>query len=95
MLKKIPISSNHDYVLCSYLAPLLDNESLENTKAVQEASSSFIVLVSVMSRISEVLVNAFWFVETGAVGPSDWTSGEWAELLQLRNSYSRLILMDD
>ena len=44
--------------------------------------------------ISEVLVNAFGS-ETGAVGPSDWTSGEWVELLQLRNSYSRLILMDD
>ena len=65
-------------MLCSYLAPLLDNESLEETKVVQETSSRSSACISDVC-ISEVLVNAFGS-ETGAVGPSDWTSGEWVEL---------------
>ena len=78
-------------MLCSYLAPLLDNESLENTKAVQETSSRSSACLSDVC-ISEVLVNAFG-AETGAVGPADWTSGEWVELsiiqAQLQSTYPR------
>ena len=65
-------------MLCSYLAPLLDNESLEEIQEVKETSSRSSACTGDIC-ISEVLVNAFG-AETGAVGPSDWTSGEWVEI---------------
>ena len=65
-------------MLCSYLAPLLDNQSLDETQEIQETSSRSSACIGDIC-ISEVLVNAFG-AETGAVGPSDWTSGEWVEL---------------
>ena len=65
-------------MLCSYLAPLLDNESLEENQEVKETSSRSSACTGDIC-ISEVLVNAFG-AETGAVGPSDWTSGEWVEI---------------
>ena len=52
-------------MLCSYLAPLLDNESLEETNDVQETSSRSSACTGDVC-ISEVLVNAFG-AETGAV----------------------------
>ena len=65
-------------MLCSYLAPLLDNETLQDTQEASETSSRSSACIGDIC-ISEVLVNAFGS-ETGAVGPSDWTSGEWVEL---------------
>ena len=65
-------------MLCSYLAPLLDNETLQDVQEVSDTSSRSSACIGDIC-ISEVLVNAFGS-ETGAVGPSDWTSGEWVEL---------------
>ena len=65
-------------MLCSYLAPLLDNDSLEDTEEVSQTSGRSTACSGDIC-ISEALVNAFGS-ETGAVGPSDWTSGEWVEL---------------
>ena len=65
-------------MLFSYLAPLLDNESLEEIHEFKETSSRSTACSGDIC-ISEVLVNAFG-AETGAVGPSDWTSGEWVEI---------------
>ena len=65
-------------MLCSYLAPLLDNDTLQDAQEASETSSRSSACIGDVC-ISEVLVNAFGS-ETGAVGPSDWTSGEWVEL---------------
>ena len=65
-------------MLFSYLAPLLDNEALEEIHEFKETSSRSTACSGDIC-ISEVLVNAFG-AETGAVGPSDWTSGEWVEI---------------
>ena len=65
-------------MLCSYLAPVLDSKEISdstNPSGTSSRSSSCIGDIC----ISEVLVNAFGS-ETGAVGPADWTSGEWVEL---------------
>ena len=65
-------------MLCSYLAPLLDNDSLADGNTVDKTSSRSSSCIGDVC-ISEVLVNAFGS-ETGSVGPSDWTTGEWVEL---------------
>ena len=65
-------------MLCSYLAPVLDSSEMsESTKPLETSSRSTACIGDIC--ISEVLVNAFGS-ETGAVGPADWTSGEWVEL---------------
>ena len=66
-------------ILCfSYLATSNENNnlSLENER-LNTSSRSTACIGDVC--ISEVLVNAFGG-ETDAVGPSDWTSGEWVEI---------------
>ena len=65
-------------LLCSYAAPTLDNLTLSNVENSSKTSSRS-VACSADVCISEVLVNAYG-AETGAVGPNDWTSGEWVEL---------------
>ena len=68
-------------MLCSYLAPVLDSQEMSDSDKPLETSSRSSACISDIC-ISEVLVNAFG-AETGAVGPSDWTSGEWVELSNL------------
>ena len=65
-------------MLCSYTAPLLENEKLSDV-VIPTSTSSRSTACNGDICISEVLVNAFG-AETGAVGPADWTSGEWVEL---------------
>ena len=65
-------------MLCSYLAPVLDSHEMSDSAKPLETSSRSTACIGDIC-ISEVLVNAFG-AETGAVGPADWTSGEWVEL---------------
>ena len=65
-------------LLCSYLAPVLDSQEMSDPNKPFETSSRSSSCIGDIC-ISEVLVNAFG-AETGAVGPADWTSGEWVEL---------------
>ena len=65
-------------MLCSYLAPVLDSPEMSDPNKPFETSSRSSSCIGDIC-ISEVLVNAFG-AETGAVGPADWTSGEWVEL---------------
>ena len=65
-------------MLCSYTAPLIENGNLSDVVTPKSTSSRSTACNGDIC-ISEVLVNAFG-AETGAVGPADWTSGEWVEL---------------
>ena len=71
-------------LLCSYAAPTLDSLTLSEDGGTSETSSRSAACSGDVC-ISEVLVNAFGS-ETGAVGPNDWTSGEWVELHNSGNS---------
>ena len=65
-------------MLCSYLAPVLDSQEMSEPIKPFETSSRSAACIGDIC-ISEAFVNAFGS-ETGAVGPADWTSGEWVEL---------------
>ena len=71
-------------LLCSYAAPTLDGLTLTEDGSTSETSSRSVACSGDVC-ISEVLVNAYGS-ETGAVGPNDWTSGEWVELHNSGNS---------
>ena len=65
-------------MLISYIAPLLDAGELTDSDEVEKSSGRSTACIGDIC-ISEALVNAFG-TEAGAVGPSDWTSGEWVEI---------------
>ncbi len=71
-------------LLFSYAAPTLGSLTLSEDNRTSETSSRSAACSGDVC-ISEVLVNAFGS-ETGAVGPNDWTSGEWVELHNSGNS---------
>ena len=68
-------------MLCSYLAPVLDAQEISDTRNPSKSASRSSACIGDIC-ISEVLVNAK-NPETGAVGPADWTNGEWVELYNL------------
>lgn len=68
-------------MLCSYLAPVLDAQEISDTTNPSKSASRSSACIGDIC-ISEVLVNAK-NPETGAVGPADWTNGEWVELYNL------------
>lgn len=65
-------------MLSSYVAPVFDNTTLANDNSATMVSSRSTGCSGDVC-ITEVLVNAFG-AETGAVGPADWTTGEWVEI---------------
>ena len=65
-------------MVISLMAPLIGTSNLSEDLSVNETQARSTACVGDIC-INEVLVNAFGS-ETGAVGPSDWTSGEWVEI---------------